>query len=142
MLIEIIKKHIRMNWLFYHLYNFYYKDGNNKKNITPWFQAISVMALGALFWSMLFYHLINDFILKSELELGKVSLLVTMFCFFIIFYYLFVRNDNYETIYNHYKDLSNREKVIGKIIAISFVILPFLLDALELGLSGKKPSLL
>ena len=123
------------SFIFYIIYNSYYKHGNYK-NDNPPFTVFFIFAIS--FFSQLLllievYRVIQD---PYTRYLGSKSILRALgFLCFIPTYLLFYLNRRYEVIYNTYKEdpLANSfpGKVIGWSVLIFCILSPFLFSLIR-----------
>jgi hypothetical protein len=118
-----------LTYLFYNLYSWYYKDGNYKRSITPWFQAVSGLAVGCMGWFFLLSAVYYHYVLNSyQIKIPNVVFFLIALFFFTIFYSLFAKDKKYERIYAEYKYFDEKGKTKGRFIAIMFMVFPWLLS--------------
>lgn len=123
------------NFIFYVIYNSYYKHGNYK-NDNPPFTVFFIFALTffcQLLFLVEFYRYVQDPYIRSigsksiEPFLALLSLIST--------YLVFYLNRRYEVIYNEHKDDLLANSFLGKFIGwsalIFFILSPFLLTLIR-----------
>ena len=116
--------------MYFHLYNFYYRDGNCKETDNPALRAAHVLTAGILFWILFVSFIYNFFILNIKKFMPKYVYLSFYLIFFIIIYYFYCKKQRYKFVYEQYKDLGRNKRMAGRFLVISLVLLPILLLAL------------
>jgi len=117
-----------LTYLFINLYSWYYKDGNHKKTITPWFQAATGLAAGGGLWILLITAFYYHYVLNSfKITIPTFAFLLVILSFYILNYFLFVKGEKYHQMYSEYKTLGQAEKRKGKVISLMFIASPGLL---------------
>ena len=103
-------------------------DGRNKVKKDPQWDSLFMMLGSSSVWLILPVELYYFYILN--LNIPKNSFIFIFFfaaAIFMVFYYLFISNSNYNKIYENYKNLNHKERRNGKLVAILYIFLPFLI---------------
>jgi uncharacterized membrane protein len=117
-----------VNYLFFNIYNWFYKDGMYNRKIDPNIQTISIFVMGTMGWlgvfSAFYSHFIahSDFLINNSYKLYIIGVVL----FLMIFYnYYFFVNDKYLNIYHQYKIYSKENKNRKRDLVLSFIIIFF-----------------
>ncbi len=119
----------RVHYLFFNIYNWFYKDGMYNRRIDPSLQTVSVFVIGTGLWLVLIYNLLtkifkipNVYNTNEKLTIGLVVLILMAF-----YNYYFISGDRYLRIYDQFKDFSmeNKNKKRDLIISFSILFFPF-----------------
>jgi hypothetical protein len=107
-----------IDYLFFGIYNSYYKDGNYKNDI-PWYTAM--MIFGAMFFLnvSLILSLLSP---RKGFPVNKPMALVIGGCCVLLSYFLFVWKKRYVSIYETYSKYNDRQKVINKVLSWLYFI--------------------
>lgn len=119
-----------MKYIFYCIYNTQYLNGNNIVNKTPWFNALGLMIAGTMCWIAVIVEVIYFFFLNRNFpSISLLEVLTICTLLFYVHYYFFIKENNYEVIYEEYKTKSNN---IGKerLVAVLYIFVPALLSML------------
>ncbi len=116
--------------MYFHLYNFFYKDNNCKDTDNPPLRAAHVLAAGFVFWILFIVTSCNLFFLGIKEFLPFNIYLILYFIFFLPTYFFYYKKKRYIKIYELYKNLGAAKKTTGRVLTISFVLLPIFLIAL------------
>jgi hypothetical protein len=109
---------------FYIIYNAYYKHGNYR-NGHPIYTAVTLFAaLFGLVW-LSFEEVINIFFFENYISLYKEDLpaILTSCVFMGLSYFLFMRKNRYEIIYNKYSNDKFLNSIQGKILGFLLLLL-------------------
>jgi hypothetical protein len=116
-----------VNYLFFNIYNWFYKDGMYNRRINPSLQAVSMFAIGTVLWLILIFNIVthifnivNVYNSTERLTIGLIVLVIMAF-----YNYYFISSDRYLRIYDQFKDFSKGSKNKRRDLIISFVILLF-----------------
>jgi archaellum biogenesis protein FlaJ (TadC family) len=112
------------------MYNWFYRDGNPKPGITPKFQATSTFAGSISMWFLFFsilYNLYGRGADKKIILLPTIYFFLILVFFYLLLYNVFEKNEKYSKIYLEYKHLDAKERLKGRIITFSLVLLPLVL---------------
>lgn len=120
-----------MRYIFYCIYNTQYLDGKNKKNRTPWFDALGLMLAGSLGWVGLIIEIIYFYVFNKNFPSASLAVIVTI-CFLLAYVHFsfFIKDRKYEKIYERYKSINNVGRPQEKWICLTYVFVPFLLGML------------
>ncbi|MDN5285464.1 MAG: hypothetical protein JWR38_1738 [Mucilaginibacter sp.] len=114
-----------MNYIFYCIYNTQYLDGKNKKNKTPWFDALALMLAGSLGWVGVIFEIFYFYVLNKNFP--SVSIIeIALICvlFFYIHYVFFITRMKYDRIYERYKSINGKKT--EKLICVMYVFVPLI----------------
>jgi hypothetical protein len=119
-----------INYLFFNLYNWYYKDGMYNRRINPCDCAIYLLSLGTGFWLIVFGNLFSNIFYGSNLHYDKSQIMyyaIIPFLVYIFYNNYFYFSDRYLRIYNQFIEYSktNGNKKRDLIITFTIVIIPF-----------------
>jgi hypothetical protein len=116
-----------VHYLFFNIYNWFYKDGMYNRRINPSLQAVSIFAIGTGLWLVLIYdlitHIFNIINVYNNTERLTIGLIAIIIMAFYNFY--FISSDRYLRIYDQFKEFSKGNKNRTRDLIISFVILLF-----------------
>lgn len=110
-----------LDYLFFGIYNSYYKDGNYKNDV-PWYGGLIIFT-GVFFcnvFTLMVVVLDGGPISKSFWYIIGLVCLATS-------YLLFIRNKRYEIIYNEMSKLSRPKRLLNKVLSWVYVIGSFVL---------------
>ncbi|HEX3078878.1 MAG TPA: hypothetical protein VHQ04_00385, partial [Puia sp.] len=106
--VEDLKRN-KIDYLFFLIFNYYYKDGNYKTSrftkFYPWYYTLFVISFGTMLWTILIfsmglYYLVDKIVTSSYAPM----FLACYFIYFTLFYNYFIKQNRYEEIYGVYKD--------------------------------------
>jgi len=111
-----------LDYLFFGIYNSYYKDGHYKNDI-PELTAMSIFAgmFGINTFTMLWL-----FIGLNEFQIGKTDAYLLGGFWFLFCYFIFVFRKRYKKIYEKFSNLSFEQKKLNKFISWSYILLTFI----------------
>ena len=119
-----------LDYLYYHLYAFYYKDGNFKPTDNPSLRASGILSF--TFWLWIFFAILlyyryslNERTLPNKWLLGIVYLIL-----FIPIDYFYRSKKRDEYVYEIYKSESIKNKKVGFVIVLGLAIVPLLINFL------------
>lgn len=114
-----------MNYIFYCIYSTQYLDGKNKKNKTPWFDALGLMIAGSLGWAGVFFEIFYFYVLNENFpSVSKIEIVLIAFLFFYMHYFFFIRDRKYDRIYERYKSIDRKKT--EKLICVAYIFVPLL----------------
>lgn len=108
-----------LDYLFFGIYNSYYKDGNYKNDM-PWYNGMAIFLF--TFWCNIITILDVLNSSKNKFPVEKLTSFIIAAVCLIISYLLFVRNRRYDTIYNRYKNFNKTNRIINKVVSWTYVI--------------------
>jgi hypothetical protein len=115
-----------MNYIFYCIYNTQYRDGKNRKNKTPWFDALGLMLAGSLGWIGIIFEIFYFYVLNKNIpSVSILGIIVLCFLVFYLHYSLFIRDMKYERIYERYKSIGDRQGK-EKLISVIYIFVPLI----------------
>ena len=114
-----------MNYIFYCIYNTQYLDGKNKKNKTPWFDALGLMIAGSLGWSGVIFEILYFYVLNQNFpSVSKIQIVLIALFFFFVHYFCFIRHKKYDRIYERYKSIDRKKT--ERLICVGYIFIPLL----------------
>ena len=116
-----------IDYLYFNLYNFYYKDGSCKPTDNPSLRATHVLSMTLLMWVLFGSLLYNWYIFHSMKLLPKYIYFIAYLVCIIPLYFIYYDGKRYNNVYNKYKGLSLKQKKIGFLLSISLIFIPILL---------------
>jgi Ca2+/Na+ antiporter len=119
-----------LDYLYFNLYNFYYKDGNCKATDNPALRASHVLSATFLFWILSISTMYNLYFLGSKKFMPIGIYICSYFIFFLPIYYYYYKKKNYKNVYERFKDLNSTKKNLGLFLSIVLILLPILLIVL------------
>lgn len=114
------------DYLFFGIFNSYYKDGNYKNDI-PWLTAMSIFA------AMFFFNITSVLDLFSNREgypVSKSMGYVIGVIGVLLSYVLFVSGKRYEIIYKTFSILDRKQRLKNKIAAWFYVLMSIVIAIL------------
>ena len=93
------------------------------------YSAILLMSLLA-FINILSLLSLSDIILNFKVDISQSPKLISLMLLFglvILFYFLFVRKDRHLEIAKEYENETSKKKIIGNILALSYILMSFVL---------------
>ena len=119
-----------VRYLFFNIYNWYYKDGIYNRKIDPCDMAIYMFSLGTSFWLILILNVYSNIIYGSNLSYNKsykIYYAITPVLAYVFYNNYFYFSDRYARIYNQFKDFSktNINKKRDLIISFTILLVPF-----------------
>jgi hypothetical protein len=125
-------KHV--DYLYFNIYNYFYRLSLNRSSINPRMQAMYLFSLGSGGWLLLleslYLHLVKHsrFVspAQSTVFAGSIYMLTTFF-----FHCIFIMRDRDIRIYGRYEELflQNPRRKLHFILSISVLLLPYALLA-------------
>jgi hypothetical protein len=83
--------------IYFHIYNLYYKNGKYTNDI-PWLTAYGIAA--SSFSCLLVSLIATVYSIITDLRISKINCLITFAAGYIIFYFIYLNQSNYNNIYN------------------------------------------
>jgi Ca2+/Na+ antiporter len=118
-----------MKYIFYCIYNTQYLDGKNRKNKTPWFDALGLMIAGSFCWLSIIVEILFFYVFDRNFPtISIVGVIIICILLFYLHYFFFIRGRKYEKIYEQYKSASNNGKTTEKLICVLYIFFPALLS--------------
>jgi hypothetical protein len=100
-------------------------DGKNKKNKTPWFDALGLMIAGSLGWAGVFFEIFYFYVLNENFpSVSKIEIVLIAFLFLYMHYFFFIRDRKYDRIYERYKSIDRKKT--EKLICVAYIFVPLL----------------
>lgn len=126
----------------------YYTTIYFKKNsyLLTWSTALEracyATTLATIFWTMTFWEIVNDYILKKKNhDLPAVLLIIVGICASLLYQYIYINRNRYEFIISdNYKRFQIEEKN-GILTVIVFNIISFIIPfaiAISIGITGSR----
>ncbi len=112
-----------LNYIFFGIYNSYYKDGNFTNNI-PWLKAISVLGVSLSCNIISVSFLFSD---GDRIHLERSTLIIFAAISFVFLYFMFFRNRRYEDIYKEFCHLNKQQRLVNKFISWLYILLSFII---------------
>jgi len=115
-----------LRYSFYRFYQLMNKVGNGD---VAEYSAILLMSLLA-FINILSLLSLSDIILNFKVDISQSPKLISLMLLFglvILFYFLFVRKDRHLEIAKEYENETSKKKIIGNILALSYILMSFVL---------------
>lgn len=106
-------------YVFYKLSNLLNKKGNNKRG------PINALTLLVLIDICFIYIKVFDISQSNAKEIYKIGIIIISISLFLINNYLFLYNDRYREIQAKYSKEGIKQKKIGSILVIFYVIVTF-----------------
>jgi hypothetical protein len=129
----------KLEYLFFNVYNWYYKMSLYRPKVNPKVQTVFVFALCIGGWCIILFLLLVGVILHRPYNQRNVMLVGAsiIFLFYFIFDRVFIDSYKYLDIYNKYKEYAKTNVKGKRDTAISFLIIfmPYLLGMLYILLS-------
>lgn len=114
-----------MNYIFYCIYNSQYRDGKNKKNKTPWFDALGLMIAGSLGWAGIIFEIFYFYILNENFpSVSAIGVVLIAILFFYLHYFFFIRHKKYDRIYEQYKSIDRKKTEM--LICVTYIFVPLI----------------
>jgi hypothetical protein len=130
----------KFNYLIFVLFNHFYKDGNYKKDQTPYISAVLLIMIYQLIFLLLLYGLMeiycNISFLKSLLQQGTYIAGLASFIFlFPLNYLYFIKKGKLDYLYEKYTNSkintkSNR-RFAGIVLILLFLVFPIIIGNLK-----------
>jgi hypothetical protein len=108
-----------LDYLFFGVFNSYYKDGNFKNDI-PWYTAM--MIFGAMFFLNV-SSVMMLFSSKSGYPVSKQVGFIIGGCCVLLSYFLFAWKKRYENIYSEFSKYDRRQRSINRLMGWLYVAL-------------------
>ena len=125
-------KHV--DYLYFNIYNYFYRLSHHRSVINPRMQAMYLFSLGSGGWLLLleslYLHLLKHsrFVspAQSTVFAGSIYMLTTFF-----FYYIFIMSDRDIKIFGRYEQTFNKNprRKLHFILSIGVLLLPYLVLA-------------
>lgn len=106
-----------IDYLFFGIYNSYYKDGNYKNDI-PWYTAMMIFA--AIFFLNVSCIMVLLSTRKGYPVSTPIGFLVGGACV-LISYFLFVWKKRYQHIYNSFSVKDRRQRLANRVVSWAYV---------------------
>jgi hypothetical protein len=111
-----------IDYIFFGIFNTYYKDGNYKNDIPEY---TAMMIFGAMFFlnilALLWFFSSGDGSPISK----PIAFVIGGFCV-LLSYLLFMYRKRYESIYNAFSSYNRRQRQLNKLVAWTYIALSFL----------------
>jgi hypothetical protein len=118
----------RFEYLFFNVYNWYYKMKLSGRNVDPGMLTVSAFAICCSMWGLVIYAFCDRLFIHHYL--GQKILAPIVIIVWVISYYLFsnalLDNYKYLDIYNKYKEYAatNAKAKRDTLLSILFLVLP------------------
>ena len=124
------------NFIFYVIYNSYYKHGSYKNDMPPYtvFFIFVIVFYSQLLFLIELYHVIQNPYTRT---IGPKSIRYLAFLCFIPTYLLFYSNKKYNVIYNTYKEDTFANSLLAKLMSWAIVVI-LILSPFIFGLIRNK----
>lgn len=115
-----------LDYMYFNFYNLYYKDGNCKPTDNPGIRAAYTFSIVLNLWVILVNIVYSSFWLHTKKLLPLGVFIITYFVFFVPLYFYYYDSKRYEIIYQKFKGMSKKQRIIGRAIVVIITFFPFL----------------
>lgn len=119
-----------LDYLYYNIYNWYYKDGNSNGKVDPTFMVSLMFAFSGSWWAAFLTHIISRIV--YHYDIGRhykeyiYFFLIPGIVFGVIINELYLSDLKYMKVYRRFSNEAGNKKA-GFVLSFSFIFLPMVL---------------